>query len=1546
MTKVALKLNQLLLVLVTLFLLASPAWGQTTAARPDRGVNPGGSYAVSDIENINLQNGNVNLSIPLASLPAIAGGKLSFTLRANYNSKLWNVTRSQVEGSALPYRTYVVDTPKISDISDLPNFGGWSIGGAYQIFTRDARMDFDYQVHAPDPNDALAVLEYQQLTQYTWQKMVLLTPDGAEHELRPSGGNYPTYNDPDHRRPYLWGYYRDTPTSTGTPLRYNSSDGTYLSVIINPANHASGISWTIFLPDGTQVIQYAAGFQRIRDNNGNSIKMFRADGVDHYQDEQTGRELRVTGTTQANGYPQTQISYQTVGGIWQHVDVNFGETTVQGKLYRVQDWDPTGQSETGGSGVECVRQQALPQTTLSVVRSIVFPLTDPGEQNPDRRSYKFQYNSDADNTESTSTPNAFFECGGTGATYTRDASVGMGSISRMETPSGAAVDYHYSLDHVHDFIFLEATDRMARDTLTTKALTHDVVDDSAPGGTKLVTDTWSYTIPNESSSSVSSVINPDGSTVTENYFPTDPNFAQVVGTGVEARNGLIFSTSNGVTQTLRHWVAGSQPGTGSMGFTAFNPLVDAEYTKFVGTTLMSARTYQHDANGNVTQVAEYDWFDTSQVTLDEAGVPTGPPAVSPLRVTNTSYYNSAPNTSSGNYYMLRSLSSGTPSILNAAKEIILGPSITRFAYDGQAYGTAPSLGNLTNQSVWDDLDNKWITSSQTYGAYGNLETKTDALSPANITHFFYNDATHAKPTSVVVDPLNGTGTQTISTTYDYSTGQPTSTTDQNYQTTTINYTNQLLSTVDPFGRPGLVISPAVVINGATQQHYITTAYYDSARRVQVSSDLNAGTDGLLKTRTTSDMLGQPVLTEQTEDGTTYTISAKTAYNKMGKVTYSSMPMRSGAAATDSWARATRDTVGRVKEVATFGGAAPPPEEGTNSSWSGNVNTTYDKNFTTVTDQAGKVRRSKTDALGRLVRVDEPDSNGNLGTSSSPNQATSYEYDVLGNLTKVTQGNQPARTFIYDSLSRLRSATNPESGTITYTYDDNGNLITKTDARLVVSHYAYDALNRNTSVTYTVDPANLNSTNSEAANTPTVTRTYDGATNGKGKLWKTETSGAAASRTTINSYDELGRPTSQSQQFKANDTWSLPFTVGVTYGLSGQVLKQTYPSGHTVNYTYDNAGRISSFTGNLGDGVTRTYATAFRYAASGGIEQEKFGTDTALYHKQRYNARGQLWDMRLSTKCFATTPIVDPNCSIAAADGDRGAIVNYYSNNFVQGGSGTDNNGNLLRQEINVPGNGFFQDNFNYDSLNRLTAISEKLNGTGSDTFKQSYSYDRWGNRTIDLGTTNGQPNTTTNVPHPEFTVTTANNRLGVPSGQSGTMTYDAAGNLTADTYSAAAVSRAYDAENRMTSETQANSYDAGTYTYDGDGRRVRRRVGSGETWQSYGLSGELLAEYAKETAASSPQKEYGYRNGQLLITAEAANPRTNVALATNGATASASSTLSGSFAAGGTINGDRKGVNWGNGGGWADASSGTFPDWLEVAFNGSKTIDEIDVFTI
>lgn len=73
---------------------------------------------------------------------------------------------------------------------------------------------------------------------------------------------------------------------------------------------------------------------------------------------------------------------------------------------------------------------------------------------------------------------------------------------------------------------------------------------------------------------------------------------------------------------------------------------------------------------------------------------------------------------------------------------------------------------------------------------------------------------------------------------------------------------------------------------------------------------------------------------------------------------------------------------------------------------------------------------------------------------------------------------------------------------------------------------------------------------------------------------------------------------------------------------------------------------------------------------------------------------------------------------------------------------------------------------------------------------------------------------------------------------------------------------------------------------------------------------------------------------------------TNVAATANGGTASASSTLSGSYPASAAIDGDRIGASWGAGGGWNDGTEAVFDDWLQVDFSGSTSINEIDVFTL
>jgi YD repeat-containing protein len=174
-----------------------------------------------------------------------------------------------------------------------------------------------------------------------------------------------------------------------------------------------------------------------------------------------------------------------------------------------------------------------------------------------------------------------------------------------------------------------------------------------------------------------------------------------------------------------------------------------------------------------------------------------------------------------------------------------------------------------------------------------------------------------------------------------------------------------------------------------------------------------------------------------------------------------------------WSNASFDLLGRVTQQTM-------PRGDDDNSLLTSVTTSYDGLYTTVTDQAGKVRRQKADALGRVVRLDEPTTSG-LGSTSSPNQATDYYYDAVDNLVRVNQGSQN-RYFKYDSLSRLirerqteqavnsdynlsDSLTSNSSWTRKIVYNSNSLITNVYDARGVQASFTYDDLNRVTQISY-------------------------------------------------------------------------------------------------------------------------------------------------------------------------------------------------------------------------------------------------------------------------------------------------------------------------------------------------------------------------------------------------------------------------------------------------------------------------------------------------
>ena len=622
--------------------------------------------------------------------------------------------------------------------------------------------------------------------------------------------------------------------------------------------------------------------------------------------------------------------------------------------------------------------------------------------------------------------------------------------------------------------------------------------------------------------------------------------------------------------------------------------------------------------------------------------------------------------------------------------------------------------------------------------------------------------------------------------WDYDTGLLTSRTDAD---------NSLATpyTYDTVGRPATVVEAS--------QRRTRADFSDQYRKVTVERDRETLNDGKLETVTEYDTLGRVTQVQTTDTASTWiTVKYEYRYSADGSETVTSTPHRTTSDPTMEWICTQQDHLKRVIRVSMFTGISPPTNCASDVNRTGSTKTEYGAAVTAITDPAGKVRTLSRDALGRLVQVTE-----DPGTGTHLDEDTTYAYDPLDNLVKVTQGSQ-SRSFVYSSLSRLRSASNPESGTSSYTYDDVGNLLTRADARGIVTTFGYDDLQRILTKGY-------------SDTTPDVTYLYYTSTTPNiGQLQSMKSSAATSSYV----YDALGRVTSQSQTIAGHpDT----FTFTNMYFLNDALKSQTYPSGKMVNYTVDTAGRVTEVSTDATTYADMTGGSKPAYTADGRLFQMKLGNN--LWETRDYRPPNMITRFKLGTSSAGTSD--SPGTSERLELG-----YDYHD---------TQNNGNLQSHTINRAGSSWTQ-NYGYDAVNRLETAVE-VNG-----FNRTFEYDRYGNRWLASNT--GMTYAESHEPQSNV-FNAATNRMNTTP----TIDYDAAGNQ--DKYSPWAL--VYDAENRLTSMTKMPGIPSivvgeGTYAYDGEGRRVKKvwtppGGAAEETYFVYDPVGNLAAEYGTGTAPAS-----------------------------------------------------------------------------------------------
>jgi len=522
-------------------------------------------------------------------------------------------------------------------------------------------------------------------------------------------------------------------------------------------------------------------------------------------------------------------------------------------------------------------------------------------------------------------------------------------------------------------------------------------------------------------------------------------------------------------------------------------------------------------------------------------------------------------------------------------------------HDDAAYGVTQLVrGNPTSTSQWVS-NGQYVTQSMTYDTTGQIASATDG--DGYVTQYSYTDnyyvdngtsspasyvpspPTHAYATTITMPTVHGHSFSTGNGYY-YGNQKPAFTTDINGNSTYYHYS-------DPLDRLTQVVYPL----GWMLTKYTSPTVTDVYTALS-SPTPSSGCVGCLHTSIIRDGL-QRVTETVRADGS----KIDTAYNSIGLVQSASNPYWTSSDSTYGSTSYVYDIVDRVCMKNN-------PDNVLSQSATCTTKGSSAQEFSYVVDGGYKSDENGNtwgyfyDSLGRLGSVTEPN-----------NATTQYTYDALGDLlnasqTGISNGQTPRlRSFTYDGLSRLVTATNSESGAVCYGvwsgsncidgHDGNGNLQSRTDARGVVTTYTYDAWNRPTSKSYS------------DGFTPISCYQYDaqGITNGNGRLaneW-TQPSGTTCTGSqlsgfapvagqyltlkSITAYDAMGRVLNEQQctpnaSGPGNCTSSSPnpFALTYLYDLAGHPMAYTngvtnVPSVGTIVFglQYDGAGRLQNLS---------------------------------------------------------------------------------------------------------------------------------------------------------------------------------------------------------------------------------------------------------------------------------------------------------------------------------------------------------------------------------
>lgn len=767
--------------------------------------------------------------------------------------------------------------------------------------------------------------------------------------------------------------------------------------------------------------------------------------------------------------------------------------------------------------------------------------------------------------------------------------------------------------------------------------------------------------------------------------------------------------------------------------------------------------------------------------------------------------------------------------VDRAKDVI---SDVRSAYDGGAYGTAPTKGDATATALLKKHDGTtatYLESGATFDSYGRVLTSTDLT--ANVTATgtaapVRTARTDGRTTTTDRTPTTGFVTRTVTTTPPAkpgdattalanttthgSRGLPLTQTDTNGKVTTFVYdalgrsTKVWLAdrqtTLTPSyefdylltdGQPVAVATKALGTNGSQVTAY---SLYDGFLRQRQTQ--KPGPDG---GRLLSDVFyDERGLTAKTFE-TYYATGAPS--RTLFKPT--------DALAVETQTRTTFDGMGRPtasEQIAGNGDGGPSL---------GTTRTLYGGDRTTVVPpEGGTATTTVTDARGRTTELRQH----HTRSAQAAFDTTRYTYTPRGELEKLTDPAGNVWSYTYDLLGNLKTAVDPDKGPSSTEYDDRGQVLSVSDDRSTDLYYVRDGLGRQTELRENGATGKLR-----------AKWVYDTINGAKGHLAEsTRYVGSEAYTNKVVAYDRLYRPLRSTVTIPASEgALAGTYLSATAYNVDGSVHTTGSPAAGalpatTVAFTYeDETQRPIALSGSQGIDVTTSYSLTgkplqFELSNNGG--KKTWVTNTYEWGTQR----------------LATSRV------------DRQDVPGVDRNNTY----GYDRMGNVLSVS-DVSRSGTDTQCFDYDHLRRMTTAWSQSTTTcatapsgqtvgGPAPYWHSYTYDKVGNRETETlhdvtGDTAKNTVRTYDYPDPGKPRPHAVNTV-TQTGPGGTAQdsygYDVVGNTDTRTLAGTTQDLDWDAEGhliKVTEPVEGKADDITEYVYDAAGNRLIARTSKENT---------------------------------------------------------------------------------------------------------------------